>query len=357
MQVAALALFSHGGPEVIESTQVEIPDAPPPGHVRIRPMAVALNHLDLWVRRGLPSLKLSYPHRLGSDIAGVLEAIGEGVRTPGLPSVGSRVVLAPGVSCGACESCLSGADNLCRAYGILGESTNGGCIDLLDVPAANLLPYPEGLSFAEAAAIPLTFQTAWQMLVEKARVRPGQLVMVQAASSGVSTAAMQIAKLHGARVIAVTSSEEKAKRAIELGADEVIVTSRPAPVGDFVAEAKRLSGKRGVDIVVEHVGGEVLAKSILAARNGGVVVTCGATSSPTAQIDLRHVFFRQVQLLGSTMGSKASLHAVMRHVAAGKLRPVVDRVLPFDVEGLREAHRVLEGRAAFGKVVVARSPA
>jgi NADPH:quinone reductase-like Zn-dependent oxidoreductase len=354
MQIATIALSTHGGPEVLEARSVELPERPPAGMVRVRPIAVALNHLDLWVRRGLPSLKLTYPHRLGSDIAGTLEAIGDGVAAAQLPKLGERVLVAPGVSCGACEACLSGRDNLCRGYHILGESVNGGLAELLDVPAANLLPYPAGLSFAEAAAVPLTFQTAWQMVVDKAAVRPGDTLLVMAASSGVSVAAIQIAKLHGARVIAVTSSAAKAERARSLGADEVIDTSVAGAAGDFVGEAKRLTGKRGVDAVIEHVGGETFAKCILATRNGGAVVTCGATSGPSPQIDLRHVFFRQIRVLGSTMGSKAVLHAIVRHVERRALRPIVDRVLPFDVEGVRAAHRALEERAAFGKVVVSR---
>jgi len=236
---------------------------------------------------------------------------------------------------------------LCRRYRILGENTQGGYSRHIVVPDANLLPKPSSLSFEEAAALPLCFLTAWNMVVKKGGLQAGQTVLVQAAGSGVSSAAIQIAKMHGARVITTTSTDEKAAHARKLGADEVINYTTQ----DFVAECKRLTGKRGVDLVVEHVGGEVLAKSILATTAGGRIVTCGATAGFTPEIDLRHIFFRQVQILGSTMGSKGDLFKILRHVEAGKLRPVVDRVMP--LWDAVEAHRLLEARKVFGKIVLA----
>jgi NADPH:quinone reductase-like Zn-dependent oxidoreductase len=209
------------------------------------------------------------------------------------------------------------------------------------------LPKPKALSFEEAAAIPLCFLTAWNMVVKKGGIVAGQTVLVQAAGSGVSSAAIQIAKMHGARVLATTSTDEKAAAAKKLGADEVINYTTQ----DFVAECKRLTDKKGVDLVVEHVGGEVLAKSIVAATWGGKVVTCGATAGFTPEIDLRHVFFRQVQVIGSTMGSKGDLFTILRHVEAGKLRPVVDRVMP--LWDAVKAHELLEARKVFGKIVLA----
>jgi NADPH:quinone reductase-like Zn-dependent oxidoreductase len=311
--------------------------------VRVRVRAVALNHLDLWVRRGLPHIKHEYPHRLGADIVGEIDALGPGARGC---KVGDRVVVSPGVSDGVCAACLSGQDNLCRAYRILGENTQGGYARHTNVPDANILPYPGDLPMTEVAAVPLVFLTAWQMLVVKAKVSPGQTVLVQAAGSGVSSAAIQIAKLHGARVIATTSTDAKAERARALGADHVINYTTQ----DFVAECKRLTDKRGVDVVVEHVGGEVFAKSILAAAWGGIIVTCGATAGFHPAIDLRQIFFRNVEVKGSTMGSKGTLFTVLEHVKQGKLRGVVDRVMPlWEAE---EAHRVLEARQAFGKVVL-----
>jgi NADPH:quinone reductase-like Zn-dependent oxidoreductase len=342
MQTEAVVLRTHGGPEVLVRETIDLPD-PGPREVRVQVRAVALNHLDLWVRRGLPNLKLAYPHRLGADVVGEVEALGPGARGV---EPGARVVLNPGVSCGVCERCLSGRDNLCRKYAILGEHTSGGYARHVNVPDTNLLPYPGDLPFTDVAAIPLVFLTAWQMVVEKGRVAPGQTVLVQAAGSGVSSAAIQIAKLHGARVIATAGTDAKTERARSLGADEVVNYA----THDFAAEAKRLTGKRGVDLVIEHVGGDVMVKSILATASGGRIVTCGATAGVEPKIDLRHVFFRQIQILGSTMGSKGSLFAILEHVKSRKLRPVVDRVMP--LWQAAEAHRVLESRAAFGKVVL-----
>jgi NADPH:quinone reductase-like Zn-dependent oxidoreductase len=346
MQTEALVLRAHGGPEVLQRETIDLPE-PGPREVRVRVHAVALNHLDLWGRRGLPHVKLTYPHRLGADIAGTIDALGPGARLDGGLKLGDKVLVSPGVSCGVCRACLAGKDNQCKSYHILGESTQGGYARHTNVPDANLLPFPEPLSFTDAAAIPLVFLTAWQMLVHKAQLRPGQTVLVQAAGSGVSSAAIQIAKhVLGARVIATAGSDAKGARAKELGADEVINYATQ----DLVAECKRLTGRKGVDAVIEHVGGDVFVKSVLATTWGGRVVTCGATAGFTPTIDLRQIFFRQVEVLGSTMGSKADLFDVLDHVKAGKLRPVVDRVLPL-WEGA-EAHRVLEERKAFGKVVL-----
>ena len=356
MQMRAIAFRTHGGPEVLEDVEFTIPDAPPPGYARVRVTACALNHLDLWMRRGLPHLKLELPHRLGSDVAGTIEALPSGAERSNVVSrgpewsVGAQVILSPGISCGACEACLSGRDNFCRQYKMLGENTHGGYGELLDVPMANLLPQPPSLSIEEGAALPLVSLTAWQMVVDKAKVKRGDVVLVHAAGAGVSTAAIQIAKSLGARVIATSTSAAKLERARALGADEVIDTSKQ----DFVAEVKRLTGKRGADVCIEHVGGDTFSKSLVALVNGGRLVTCGATSGFTPPIDLRHVFFRQLEVLGSTMGSKSALFSVLRLVQSGLLRPVVDRVLPFTAEGAREAHRVLEGREAFGKVVMKR---
>lgn len=342
MQTEGMVMNRTGGPEVLERQTFELAE-PGARQVRVRVRAVALNHLDIWTRKGLPHVKYDFPHRFGADIAGVVEAVGSGVTTA---KVGDEVVLNPGVSCGACEKCLLGQDALCRSYHILGESTQGGSARHIVVPDANLLPKPKRLSFTQAAAIPLTFLTAWQMVVRKAEVRPGQTVLVQAAGSGVSSAAIQIAKMLGARVITTTSTDEKAERAKALGADHVINYTTE----DFVAVTRKLTDKKGVDVVIDHVGGDVLAKSIVAAAWGGRVVTCGATAGFTPTIDLRHVFFRQVELLGSTMGPKGDLFGILRLVEEGRLSPVVDRVLP--LWSAVEAHRLLEERKAFGKVVL-----
>ncbi|HEY4016253.1 MAG TPA: zinc-binding dehydrogenase [Polyangiaceae bacterium] len=342
MKTEAVVLRAHGGPEVLDRETIELPD-PGPREVRVRVRAVALNHLDLWVRRGLPNLRLEYPHRLGSDVVGEVDAVGPGAR--GVKG-GERVVVSPGLSCGICDKCLSGNDTLCRQYAILGEHRSGGYARHVVVPDTNLLPYPGDMPFSEVAAVPLVFLTAWEMLVGKARLKAGEVVLVHAAGSGVSSAAIQIAKLHGARVITTARTDEKAERARALGADEVIVS----PSGAFVDDVKRLTGKRGVDLVVDHVGGDVTAESVLATTSGGRIVTCGATAGFHPKIDLRHIFFRQIAILGSTMGSKGLLFGILDHVRAGRLRPVVGRVLP--LWEAREAHRALESREVFGKVVM-----
>ncbi|HKE18857.1 MAG TPA: zinc-binding dehydrogenase [Kofleriaceae bacterium] len=338
----AVVLRRHGGPDVLELCDLPVPE-PGPGEVRVAVRAVALNHLDLWVRRGGPAFHLEVPHPLGSDIAGVVDALGPGVTDV---EPGARVVLSPGLSCGACRACLSGRDNLCPRYGILGETHPGGYVEYIAVPRQNLAPYPGELSFPEAAASILTFMTAWQMLVTRAGVRPGETVLVHGAGSGVGVAAVQIARMFGARVIATAGSDGKLARARELGADEVINYQTQ----DFVAEVKRMTARRGADVVFEHIGGETFAKSIRAAASGGRIAICGATSGFSPSIDLRHVFFRQISILGSTMASKGDLLEVLSHVGAGRLRPVVDRVLP--LAEAAEAHRLLEARGVFGKLVL-----
>jgi NADPH:quinone reductase-like Zn-dependent oxidoreductase len=342
MTMTAMVLREHGGPDVLHLEALAVPE-PGPGEVRVRVRAVALNHLDIWTRRGGAAFKLTFPHLLGADIAGEVDAIGPGATA----AVGTRVVLQPGTSCGRCAACLGGHDNLCRFYAILGEHRPGGYAEYIVVPEVNIAPYPERLDWTHAAAGILTMLTAWQMVVHKARVQPGDVVLVQGAGSGVGVAAIQIAKLYGARVIATAGTEEKVARAEALGADEGINYATQ----DFVAECKKLTDKRGVDAVIEHVGGDTFAASIRAVRTGGRVVTCGATAGFHPAIDLRHIFFRQVEVLGSTMGSKADLLAVLGHIAAGRLEPVVHEVLP--LSHAAEAHRILEAREAFGKVVLA----
>jgi len=340
-RMKASVLREHGGPDVLRIEDLPTPE-PGPGEVRVRVRAVALNHLDIWVRRGGPAFHLEYPHRLGSDIAGIVDAIGAGVTV----TAGTKVVVQPGLSCGKCGACLGGHDNLCRFYKILGENTQGGYAEYIVVPEVNIAPYPERLDFVHAAASILPFLTAWQMVVHKARVAPGDVVLVQGAGSGIGVAAIQIAKLYGARVIATAGTDAKLERAKALGADEGINYT----TADFAAVARTLTGKRGVDAVIEHVGGDTFVGSIKAVRTGGRIVTCGATAGFHPAIDLRHIFFRQLEVLGSTMGSKADLLAVLAHVAAGRLSPVVDRVLP--LAQAADAHRVLEQRAAFGRVVL-----
>lgn len=338
----AQVLRSHGGPEVIVAEELPRP-TPGPGQVRVAIAAVALNHLDVWVRRGGPAFKLEYPHRLGSDVVGTVDAVGPGVDDV---AIGTRVVVQPGLACGLCAACLAGDDNLCRHYRILGENAQGGYAEAICVPRVNLAPYPGDLPWVEAAAVILPFLTAWQMIVRKGQVGPGSTVLVHGGGSGVGSAAIQIAKLHGARVLTTVGSDAKLAPARALGAD-LAINYRTE---DFAAVARAHTDKRGVDVVIEHVGGEVFERSIRAVRNGGRIVTCGATAGFTPSIDLRHIFFRQVEVLGSTMGRKADLLAVLGHVAAGRLRPVVHAALP--LAAAADGHRLLEERAVFGKVVL-----
>ena len=338
----AIVFRRHGGPEVLEYT-----DAPEPqisaNEVLVRVRAVALNHLDLWVRKGLPGINIPLPHIPGSDVAGEIAEVGALVTNV---KPGDSVLLAPGVSCGQCTACLAGADNQCRRYTNLGYMIDGGCAEYVKAPAVNAIAIPGGLSFEEAAAVPLVFLTAWHMLVGRAAVQAGEDVLVLGAGSGVGSAAIQIAKLLGARVITTTSSEAKKKKARELGADEVIDYNRD----DVQTEVRRLTGKRGVDVVVEHVGTTTWESSVLCLATGGRLVTCGATTGYDAKVDIRYLFSRHLSLLGSYMGSKAELHTVLKFIGQRRLRAVIDRVMP--MADCRRAHEVLERREQFGKIAL-----
>lgn len=338
-----MVLDRHGGPEVLQRRTIVLAE-PGPCQARVRVHAVAMNHMDLWVRRGGPAFKLQYPHRLGCDLAGVVEELGPGARGV---AVGDRVMVQPGLSCGVCRACLSGRDNLCRSYRILGENAQGGYARHINLPDTNLIKIGPGLSYADAAALPLCTLTAWQMVFRKGEVKPGQTVVVHAAGSGVSSIAIKLCKLVGARVIATTGSPAKRDRALAIGADEVIVTSEQ----DYVQEVKRLTGKAGADVIFDHVGGELFEKAVTAAAWGGRIVICGSTAGFAAKVDLRQIFFRQVEVLGSTMGSKGDLLEAMPMIVDGRLRATVDRELP--LWQAREAHEALENRRVFGKVVLA----
>ena len=338
----AMRIHQHGGPEVLTLAQID-PPRPGAGEVTIAVKACAMNHLDLWTRNGLPGLKIPMPHVLGSDISGVVTEVGAEV--DGV-SPGNEVAIQPGLSCGRCLRCLQGRDNECRDYKIFGYQVDGGYTERLNVPVVNLLPKPKSLSFEESASVLLVFLTAWHMLVERARLRPGEDVLVLAAGSGVGIAAIQIAKLWGARVLATASTDAKLEKAREIGADEIINYRE----NDFAEEVKRLTDKRGVDIVVEHVGADTFAKSLKSLARGGRLVTCGATSGPKLESDLRFIFARHLSILGSYMGGKPELAELLPLFDAGKLKPVVDKVFP--LEQAAEAHRRMENRELFGKIVL-----
>jgi NADPH:quinone reductase-like Zn-dependent oxidoreductase len=335
----AVLIREHGGVEKLEVTEVPEPVARA-GEAIVRVRAVALNHLDIWLRRGVPGHKFPLPMVPGSEVAGIIDSVDDDRW-----KIGDEVIVAPGYSCGHCAACLSGNDPLCRNFGIFGETVSGGAAEKMAVPIRNLIRKPAALSFAEAAALPLDMLTAWHMLVARARLRPGETVLVQAGGSGVGSAAIQIAKLWGAAVYATAGTAAKAARAKVLGADETIVYTEV----DFVDEVRRLTSKRGVDVVFEHVGGETFERSLRALAKGGRLVTCGSTSGGEVTVNLRLIFFKLLSILGSTMGSLAELHEIMKFVEAGRLHPVVDRVLP--LSEVAEGHRILEAREAFGKIV------
>ncbi len=338
----AIVIPKHGGAEVLQYTDIAQP-APGPTEVLVRVRACALNHLDLWVRRGMPAVQFSLPLVPGSDIAGEVAAVGTLTKRV---RVGDKVVLSPGVSCGQCAACSAGNDNECRKYTLFGYGLNGGCAEYVVAPEVNVFAMPPGLSFEEAAAVPLVFLTAWHMLLTRARLQPGEDVLVLGAGSGIGSAAIQIAKLTGARVIATAGTAAKLAKARELGADEVIDHSNQ----NIADEARRLTGRRGVDVVFEHVGVATWEQSVMSMATGGRLVTCGATTGAAAQLDLRYLFARQLSLLGSFMGSRAELFTVLKLVGEKQLRPVVDRVFPL-AEAAR-AHEYLESREQFGKAVL-----
>ena len=332
----------HGGPEVIREQDMPEPRTGPTD-VLVRLRAAALNHIDLWVRRGLPRLRLSFPHIPGADGAGVVERVGDAVRSV---QPGQEVVLAPGVSDGVCRWCVAGRDNMCPQYTILGEHRHGTYAEYVAVPEVNVLPKPARLSFEEAAAVPLVFLTAWNMLATNARLQPGETVLIWGAGSGVGSAGIQIAKAMGAQVIAVAGGRWKLERARALGADEVIDHTGQ----DVAEEVRRLTGRRGVDVVFDHVGRATWQTSITLLARGGRLVTCGATTGAEATTDIRYVFGRRLSIFGTWMGTKGELHQVMGLVESGRLRPVVHGVFPLG-EAAR-AQEVMERREHFGKIVL-----
>lgn len=337
----AVRFHQHGGPEVLCYGDAPDPDLAP-GEAVVRVRACALNHLDVWARLGLRNVRIPMPHISGSDVAG-------DVVTSSLPEMptGCRVMLQPGVSCGRCEACLSGRDNECARFEVLGYINHaGGYAEYVKVPVENLIPIPDAVDYVQAAAFPLTFLTAWHMLMTRAKLERGEDVLVLAAGSGVGQAAIQLACLHGARVFATAGSPDKLARARELGACEAIDHHRQ----DIADEIMRLTNRRGVDVVIEHVGEATWAKSVRSLARGGRLVTCGATTGAAGAINLGALFSKRLSILGSYMGTKGELLRVSRLFFTGQLKPVIDRTYP--LRDAAEAHRRMESSGQFGKIVL-----
>jgi NADPH:quinone reductase-like Zn-dependent oxidoreductase len=338
----AAFIEGHGGPEVLQVGELPDPE-PRSGEVVLHVRAAALNHLDLWVRRGLPGLDLAMPHVGGSDMAGTIAGLGPNVSGW---REGDRVVVNPAVWCECCEWCASGEHSQCERFQILGEHTPGGLAEQARVPVRNLLRLPEGFDFERAAAAPLVFQTAWRAVITRGGLTAGHTLLVTGASGGVSTAAIQIGVLAGATVYAVTSGPENVERVRELGAHVVIDRLEE----DFSRRVWEGTGRRGVDVVVDGVGEAIWESALRTLAPGGRLVTYGATTGAGGRVEIRRLFWRQAAILGSTMAGAGEFERVMRLVIDGRLDPVVDSVLP--LEQIREGHERLERGDVFGKLVL-----
>jgi NADPH:quinone reductase-like Zn-dependent oxidoreductase len=338
----ALAFKEFGGPETLALQDVADPTLRP-DHVLVRVRACALNHLDLFVREGIPALKTPLPFWTGCDIAGDVVEVGAavtGVRT------GARVVVNPNLTCDRCEFCRAGESSLCVRYGILGEHLPGGMAELVAVRGDRVLALPDAISYEDAASFVLTNMTAWRMVVTQGQLRAGQDVLILGVGGGVSSTAVQIAKLCGARVFVTSSSDDKLERARQLGADVGINYARE----DWAKAVFDRTGRRGVDLLIENVGAATWKQSVRSVRKGGRLVTCGATSGPIGETDIRIVFWNQISIVGSTMGNDREFHEVMRLFFDGRLRAIVDEVVPL-ADGAAAQRRLAEGKQ-FGKIVL-----
>ena len=338
----AVRFHQHGGPEVLKYE-----DAPDPkiqaNEVLVKVKACALNHLDIWLRGGVRRWQLALPHIVGSDIAGEVAEVGSLVARL---KPGDRVLLSPGISCGQCEACFKGLDSACRNYTLFGVMVDGGYAEYVKSPEMNVIPIPGDLSFDEAAAVPLVYTTAWHMLFTRADLKPGEDVLVIGAGSGVGTAAIQICKLVGARVIASAGADWKLEKARELGADEVINHSRQS----VSEEVKRLTAKRGVDVVFEHVGAAVWEDCFESLATYGRLVTCGTTSGSEVKLNLQNLYGRQRSILGSFMGGKGELMDALKLIGQRRLKAVIDSTFP--LQDAAEAQKKMESRNFFGKILL-----
>ncbi len=338
----AVRIHQHGGPEVLQLDQLPVPE-PAAGEALVRIKAAALNHLDIWLRNGLRGIPL--PLTMGSDAAGIIEAIGKQDNLTEFKP-GDEVILVPYRSCRTCAFCLSHNENMCAKYQIAGEQIQGYQTDYVVIPLYYLLPRPKNISWEAAAAFPLAYQTAWHMLHRKAQIQANHTVLVWGASSGVGSAAIQIAKAAGAKVITTAGNDKKTEFGLSLGADHVIHYHHEN-VGMRTLE---LTGGEGVDIVIEHVGLASWADSLKALSRGGKIVTCGATTGPVVQIDLRHLFIKRQQILGSTMGDRQDLITLIKLIENSQIIPTYSHVLP--LEDVGRAHQILESGESMGKIVL-----
>jgi NADPH:quinone reductase-like Zn-dependent oxidoreductase len=336
----AVRIHEFGGPEVLRYEDVADPQ-PRKDQVLVRVKACAMNHLDIWVRKGLPGVKL--PHILGSDVAGEIVEVGEYVT--GFKA-GERVLVAPMHFCNHCAKCVAGLQNQCPEFSVLGNAVDGGNCELIAVPVVNVIPIPDSIDFNRATSVPLVFLTAWHMLVGRAGIRPGQTVLVLGANSGVGIAGIQVAKFFNCEVITTAGDDHKIEKARELGADHVINHYKQK----ISEEVRKITNKQGVDIVLEHVGPATWDESLRSLKPAGTLVTCGATTGPQVSIDLRFVYSRQLSVLGSYMGTMGELYEVLKHVFSGRLKPVVDRTFP--LKDARAAHEYMEKSQMFGKIVL-----
>ncbi|MEM4311709.1 MAG: zinc-binding dehydrogenase [Nitrososphaerales archaeon] len=337
----AILLKEFGGPEKLVYEEFEEPKIKE-DEVLVRVRACALNRLDLWIRKGARGT-LKLPHILGSDVSGEVYEIGKAVSKF---NIGDKVMVSPNLSCGKCYYCLSGQDNLCPEYSILGAKCHGGYAEYLRIPEVNLISLPSNKSFEEAAAFPLTFLTAWRMLVTHAKVGPGKTLLIWGGGSGVGSAAIQIAKLFNAKIITTVGREDKAPKAKEIGADYVLNHYKD----DIVGEVKKITKDEGVDIVIDHVGEAVWERSLLSLKKGGILVNCGGTSGINGKVEIRRLYWNHLKIIGSTMGTKGELLEAVKFFAEGKLKPVIHQVFP--LRDASEAHRVMEEGKHFGKLVL-----
>ncbi|MFQ5540092.1 MAG: zinc-binding dehydrogenase [Candidatus Binatia bacterium] len=339
----AICIHEHGGAEKLRYEEVDEPKLNSSGEAVVQLRAAALNRIDILNREGVTGIEISLPHILGADGAGVVVDIGEKVTNV---KKGDAVCLYPPSGCGRCEFCLTDRDYMCLYLRVLGERLKGTYAEYVKLPAENCFPIPPGFSFEEAAAIPLVFVTVWRMLVTNARLKPGEHVLILGIGGGVATAALQLAKRMMARVIVTSSSEEKLERARNLGADHGIHYGRC----DFPKEVRALTGKRGVDVVVDCVGGESWVKSLMALAKGGRLVTCGATTGAYPQTDIRRIYWNNLSIFGSTLGSRHEFRQLLSFLSASEVRPVIDRV--FALKEAAAAQRRLEEGKQFGKIVL-----